>query len=99
MRNRLGEKEGAVFGEVAFIEHQQELATIRLKALNGMGKTRRKQPQVALAHVVDEHRAVGIHHRDASVAIEHDGPLICGMPVQFAEAAGSEPHVYAGQIL
>src|ERR1700693_72690 len=43
VRNSLREKEGAVLREVAFIEHQQELATIWTKSLNGMGKTGRKQ--------------------------------------------------------
>src|SRR6266404_4647614 len=61
VRDRLGEKEGAVFREVTLIEHQQEFATIWLKSLNGMGKTRRKQPQIALGNVINEHRAVGIH--------------------------------------
>ena len=98
MGNSLREKEGAVLREITFIEHQQELATIWTKTLNGMGKTSRKQPQIALAHVIDKHRAVRIHDRDAGVAVEHDRPLISGVPVQFAKAAGSKPHIHAGQI-
>src|SRR5258706_10394571 len=98
VRNRFGEKEGALFREVTVIEHQQELAAIRTKSLNGMGKTCGEQPQIALLHVVDEHCAVGIQNCDASAAVLHHRPLSCGVPVEFAEAAGSKPHVYAGQI-
>ena len=45
-------------GGVAVIEDDKELATVRLQALNGVGKACREQPQITLAHVVDEHRAV-----------------------------------------
>ena len=64
--------------------------------------TRTSPPRVffvgALAHIVDEHRSIGIQNGYASIAIEHNGPFICRVPMQFAEAATGKPHVNAGEV-
>src|ERR1700758_3847782 len=62
-----------------------------------MRKAGREVPEVTLRHVVNEHGAVWVQNSDAGVAVEHDGPLICRVPMQFAEAASGKTHVDAGE--
>src|SRR3981081_1018954 len=99
MWDPLGDEESVIFREHAFIKDEQELATvIRPHTLNGMRIPGGEVPEVALAHVVDEHRSIGVQNGHASIAIEHNGPFICSVPVQFAEAATGKPHVNAGEV-
>ena len=99
MCDPLGDEECVVFREHAFIKNKQEFATvIRPQTLNGMRKPGWEVPEITFAHIVDEHRSIGIQNGDASIAIEHNGPFICGVPMQFAEAAAGDPHVDAGEI-
>ena len=58
----------------------------------------REEPEVALGHVVDEHCSVGIENGNARIAVEHDGPFICGVPMQLAVAAASEAHGDASEV-
>src|ERR1700677_3840060 len=64
-----------------------------------MGKSRWEDPEVALTDVPDKHRAIRVHERDASLAIENIGPFVGSMPVQLAKASRRESHVDAGYIL
>ncbi len=99
MRDPRGDQESIVLREQAFIENKQELAAIpRPQTLNGMRKPPGEIPEVALAHIVDEDRSIGIQNRDASVAGEHNGPFVRRMPMQFAEAAAGQSHVDAGDL-
>ena len=99
MCDPLGDEESVVFREHAFIKNEQELATvIRPQTLNGMRKPGREEPEVTLAHIVDEHRSIGVQNSYASIAIEHNGPFIRRVPMQFAEAATGKPHVNAGEV-
>src|ERR1700723_3896591 len=99
MCNPPGDEESIVFREHAFIKNKQELATVaRPQTLNGMRKPGREEPEVALAHIVDENGSIGIHNGDTSIAIEHNGPFICRVPMQLAEAAAGEAHVDASEL-
>ncbi len=97
--HELGEQEGVVLGEVPLVEDQQELTTVRPQALNRVGISRREEPQITFADVIDEHGSVRIEHRDARVAVLHEGPFVGRVPVQFAEASRRQAHVDARNIL
>ena len=56
-------------------------------------------PEISRGDVVDKHLSVGLHHANARLARQHDGPLVGQVPVQFAEGPRFQPHVHAGQIL
>src|SRR5258708_7643345 len=56
-------------------------------------------PQIVLLHIGDKTLAARINGCDPGRSVEHDRPLICGMPVQFTNTSGSESHVHAGQRL
>src|SRR6266436_2834259 len=58
-----------------------------------------KEPKVALSHVTDKALAALVHCRDSGIAVQHDGPFRLNVPVQLADATGSEPHLHAGDIL
>jgi hypothetical protein len=58
----------------------------------------RKIPEVTGLDVLDIRAALRIEHRDAAVAVGHDRPLGLLVPVQFADAAGAEAHVHAGDL-
>src|SRR5713226_7412459 len=95
MRHPFREKECTVFRKHTLIEDQEELASVWLQALDRMRKAGREIPQIALAHVVDKDRPIGIQYRNAGISIEHDGPLIGCMPMQFAKASSRQAHVDA----
>ena len=98
MRHPFREKECTVFRKHTLIEDQEKLASVWPQALDRMGITGREVPQIALGHVVDKDRPIKIQYRDAGISIEHDGPLIRGMPMQFAKAARRQAHVDAGDV-
>src|SRR5258707_6480903 len=98
MRHEFREQECTVFRKHTLIEDQEELASVRSQALYRMREAGREVPQVALAHVVDKDRPIRIQQRDASISVEHDGPLIGCMPMEFAKAASSQAHIDARQV-
>ncbi len=98
MRHPFREKECIVFRKHTLIEDQEELASVWPPALDRMRKAGREIPQIALAHVVDKDCPIKIQYRDAGISIEHDGPLIGCMPMQFAKAARRQAHVDAGYV-
>ena len=87
MRHPLREQERIVFRKHTLIEDQEELASVWPQALDRMRIAGREVPQIALAHVVDKDRPIRIQYCDGGTSIEHDGPLIGCMPMQFAKAA------------
>src|SRR6267154_4033271 len=98
MRHPFREKHCTVFRKHTLIEDQEELASIRPQTLDRMRKTGREIPQIALAHVVDKDCPIKIQYRDAGISVEHDGPLIGCMPMEFAKAASRQTHVDAGYV-
>lgn len=65
MSDPLGDGKDILLGEHAFIEDEEELASIRAKALNGVGEAGGKEPQVSLGNVLDLHGSVGTEYRNA----------------------------------
>jgi hypothetical protein len=61
MRHEFREKECAIFRKHALIEYQEKFASVWTETLNRMRKASGKVPQIALAHVIDEDRPIGIH--------------------------------------
>src|SRR5258708_2799063 len=98
MRQPFRDKECIVLRKHALIEDQEELASVWPQSLDRMRKASREIPQIALAHVVDKDRPVKIQYCDAGISIEHDGPFIGCMPMQFAKAASRQAHVDAGYV-
>ncbi len=96
MGHPLGDEEGVVLGEEAFVEDEEELAAVGAETLDGVRIAGGEEPEIALFDIVDEDGAVGVEDSDAGVAVEHESPLVGGVPVHLAEAAGCEAHVYAG---
>src|SRR5580658_4796533 len=83
----VGDEERLVFREGSFVEDQKKFATVGTKALDRVRISSGKEPEVAFADVTDEDGAVGVEDGDAGIAIEHEGPLVGGVPVKFAVAA------------
>src|SRR5580658_4970838 len=99
VRHPVGEQDGLVFRKVAIVEHQQKLATVGIQTLNGMWNAGGEIPKIAFRDVADKTLAVGIKAGDASVSVEHDGPLGSGVPVQLSYAPGGQSHVDTGDRL
>src|ERR1700728_411297 len=99
VRHPVGEQHRFVFREVAIVEYQQKLTAVRSQSLNGMRNSRGKVPEITFRYVGDETFAVQINRRNPSVSVEHDRPLSSCVPVQFANAAGSQSHIHASNRL
>ena len=54
MSEPVADQKRAVFRKIAVIEGQQELTTVGIKTLNGVGDTRREVPKITLFDVIDE---------------------------------------------
>src|SRR5882724_2824599 len=98
MRHPLREKERIVFRKYSLIESQQKLASVWPQTLDRVRKASWEIPQIALADVVDKNRPVRIEQGNACISVEHNGPLIGCMPMQFAKATRGEAHVDAGDL-
>jgi len=95
----ISDQEGVVLVEVAVVEDQEKLGTIRIKALDRMRNARGEKPQITPAHIVDKISALRVYRGDACLFIEHVGPLSGLVAMEFARSAGVETHVHAGDIL
>ena len=99
MLEPVAQQEGRVFVKAAAVEHQQELAAVGFQPLDRMRDTARKIPgDRRLADVINEGVPLGVDRRDPGVAVEHEGPFGFLVPVQFANAAGVQAHVHAGNV-
>src|SRR5205085_15059 len=74
---------------------EQKFRAVRRKPLNGMRDSRREVPQIAFLYVGDETFAVRVNAGNSRRSIQHVSPFRRSVPVQFAHAAGGEPHVHA----
>src|SRR6266478_9564619 len=95
MRHPFRNKECIILRKHTLIEDQEELASVWPQALDRMRIAGREIPQIAFAHVVYKDRPIRIQYRDTGISIEHDGPLISCVPMQFAKAASRQAHVDA----
>ena len=80
----------------AVIEADNKFATVRSQTLQGMRVTGRKIPDIALLDVGNIGAACRIDHGNSAVAVSHVGPLGRLVPMQFADAAGRQSHIDAG---
>jgi hypothetical protein len=99
MSQPVGYQPGIEFGGLAITEHDNELAAIGTNALQRMREPRRKVPKVTDADVLYTRPPVSVHDRNAALAVGHDGPFCGPVPVQFPDAAGSQPHIHTGEIV
>ena len=89
----IGDAEGAVFGEAAVVEDQDEVRFLAADVQDGMAVAAREVPNVARIEVVGFRLAVRPDDRGADAALDDKGPLGgVGVPVQFAEAARFQTH-------
>ncbi len=93
MRHPVREQNRFVFREVAFVEYKEKLGTIGVQSLNGVRNPGGKIPEIAFGYIGDEALAVEINRRDARVSVKHQGPLGSGVPMQFTDASGCQPHI------
>jgi len=84
--------------KLPLIENQEEFRAIRAETLDRMRETGGKDPKISFAHVVDKHRAIGIHYGHARIAIEHIRPFIGRMPVHLTVASCGQAHIDARDI-
>ena len=70
---------------VVFLDGQ-ELAAVRLKALDGVGSAGWEEPQIIFGHVFYSTLAIIVDCRNTGVPAEHQDPLGGIMPMQFADA-------------
>lgn len=88
MRQPVGQQQGAVFGLVAFVEHDDEFAPVRTKSLQRMGITGRKIPEITGLDILHISATLRIEHGDAAAAIGHDRPFGGPVPVHLTNAPG-----------
>src|SRR5262249_25829903 len=58
-----------------------------------------EEPEVAFRNVTDEDASIRLEYRHSGIAIEHVGPLIGCMPVEFAVASSRQTHGDTSQVL
>ena len=95
----VAQQKGVVFVEVTVVEDQEEFAAVRIKTLDRMRDTRWKIPEIADTDVINEVVSLLVDGCDAGAAVKHIGPFALLVPMQFANAAGIQAHVHAGDVL
>src|SRR5262245_20674242 len=90
------QQHGRVLGEIPVVKYQQEFGAVGTESLNGMGDAGGEIPEIALFGVADKASALVVDGSNSRGAVEHDGPLGGGVPMQFANASGGESHVDSG---
>src|SRR3984957_6619493 len=63
-----------------------------------MRDTARKIPEIADADVINEGVPLGVNGCDTGAAVKHVGPFSLLVPMQFANAAGVQAHIHAGNV-
>jgi hypothetical protein len=71
----VGQKEGLEFIEIAIVENENELAAVRLKALDRMRNPSGEESHITLANVLNKGSSFLIHSGDARGARNHVGPF------------------------
>ena len=98
MREPVRHQQCIEFVGMTVIEADHELTTVRTKPLQRMRRAGRKVPDIALLHVGNIGPALRIENGDATIAVGHDRPLGCLMPVQLTDSTGGQPHVDPGYL-
>src|SRR5260370_16892231 len=92
MPHPVGKKEGVVFRKRTLIEYQHEFSTVGSQSLDRVRESCGKVPKIAFAYIADENGSIGIENRHAGISVQHEGPLIRGVPMQFPKAPRCKPH-------
>jgi hypothetical protein len=88
----IGNEEGVVLRKRTLIEYQHEFRAIRSQPLDGVRESGWKVPKVTFAHIADKDGSIGIQNGDASVPVQHIGPLVRCVPMELPKAARCKPH-------
>src|SRR5215211_3549567 len=92
VREPVGQREGAVLGEVAIVEDEQELAFFQ--SLERVRDAGGEVPQVAHAEIIDGVPPVLVDRGDPDSTIEHESPLGLLVPVHLAHPARRKAHIH-----
>src|SRR5258708_16658908 len=98
MPHRVGEQEGVVFRKRPLVEYQQKFTTIRTQPLDRVRESCGKVPKVAFAHIADKNGSIGIENGYAGIAVQHEAPLIRGVPMLLSKPARRTPHSDAADV-
>jgi hypothetical protein len=86
---------------IGFVVDDDAIVVIKniYKTLDRMWNARCEIPEIADADVIDEVVPLSVDGCDAGAAVKHVGPFGSLVPMQFANAAGIQTHVHAGNVL
>ena len=84
--------------ELAVVEDEQEFASARPQPLKRMRNAGRKIPEIARRNIFHITRSVVIDGGQTAGSVEHQRPLIGGVPVKLPDAARRQPHIDAGNL-
>src|SRR4029077_12750788 len=77
------------------VKTDDEFASVRPKALQGVRSARRKIPEIAGLHVANIGPSFRVEDSHATITVGHDRPLGGLVPVQLANSASGQPHIDA----
>lgn len=92
------DEQRVVFRRVAVVEAEDELAAVLADTLQRVRQAGGEVPQASLVHVLDVGAAVLIDGGDAARALGDEGPFGKYVPVQLANAAARQAHIYASDL-
>lgn len=58
----------------------------------------REVPQIPVGYIIDEDGPVRVQECNSTIPVQHNGPLIRGVPMKFAEATGRHAHVHTRDV-
>ena len=86
--NPVANTEGAEFGEITVVEHQDEVARLVAERFDDMAMTAREIPDIARREIVGFGATFGIDDGGAYQAFDHEGPFRRrGVPMKLAHDA------------
>src|SRR4030095_260769 len=95
MHHRVAQQHRFRSQKFTVVTYEKKSAAVRRESLNRVRHATRKKPKIVFLSVSDETFPFRVDGRNSRRAVKHDGPLGRSMPMQFADATSSEPHVYA----
>jgi hypothetical protein len=93
----VGDQERLVLGEVAVVEHEQELRPL-VERLDRMREPGWEVPQIAGRDVIEKQPTLLVEDAHPAAAGDHVRPLGLLVPVKLPDAARGQSHVDAGQL-
>ena len=97
MSNPVGNTERAKLGEITVVKDQNEMGRFVAEALEHVGVTAWKVPEIAWFEVIRLRLTGRVNHCCANAAFENERPFRCSrVPVKFAHHTGFKLHRHAG---